>query len=118
MIFIQSLFLIAIFVIVWSSAAVQIVDGIWLTSTGEELTGIFSNRIFYAILIGALLLPTIFMKEIAELHWVSMSLFGSVLLFCFILILQIIIRGNHETNPFPEYADVKNNLFDMKLNNT
>ena len=39
------------------------------------------------------------MKEIAELHWVSMSLFGAALGFVFILVLQFIIRGYEETNP-------------------
>lgn len=36
---------------------------------------------WYAIGIAILLLPTTFMKEIAELHLVSMSLFGAALIF-------------------------------------
>lgn len=39
------------------------------------------------------------MKEIAELHWVSMSLFGAALGFVFILVLQFFIRGYDATNP-------------------
>ena len=51
------------------------------------------------MIISLALLPTIFLKEMAELHWVSMTLFGSALLFIVIFSAQCILRNNHETNP-------------------
>jgi amino acid permease len=47
------------------------------------------------LIIAVVLLPTTFMKEIAELHLVSMSLFGSALLFVVINVFQLILR-RHE----------------------
>ena len=35
----------------------------------------------------------------AELHWVSMTLFASALLFVVIFFAQSLLRNNHETNP-------------------
>lgn len=53
----------------------------------------------YGIIIAGLLFPTCFMKEIAELHWVSMSLFGAALAFVVTITCQFIFRGNEATNP-------------------
>jgi hypothetical protein len=64
------------------------------------------------------------MKEIAELHWVSMSLFGAALMFCVLIVMQLAIRGYDATNPYQ--ADIplgeinpsmSNNLWDYKFIN-
>lgn len=80
-IFINSFFLIVIFVNVWSSTALGFVKSTWLD---ENSTGLLTERATYAIGIAVLLLPTTFMKEIAELHIVSMSLFGAAVIFVII----------------------------------
>jgi len=59
--------------------------------TGDAC-GLAGKDWIYMLGISVLLLPTTFMKEIAELHLVSMSLFGSALVFVVINIFQIFLR--------------------------
>jgi len=80
-IFINSFFLIVIFINVWSTTAHAFVTTTWLDGSS---TSLLKDRGTYAIGIAVLLLPTTFMKEIAELHIVSMSLFGAAVLFVLI----------------------------------
>lgn len=90
MVWVNSFFLIAIFVNVWSKTAVSIITGFVGV---DNLPAWLQDRTAYGILISVLLLPTCFMKEIAELHWVSMSLFGAALMFCVLIVMQLAIRG-------------------------
>jgi amino acid permease len=80
-IFINSFFLIVIFINVWSSTALGFMKTT-LYDNGEN--NFKTYRSTYAIGIAVLLLPTTFMKEIAELHIVSMSLFGAAVIFVII----------------------------------
>jgi len=80
-IFINSFFLLVIFINVWSTTALGFVKTTWYENDEDNL---LTQRYTYAIGIAVLLLPTTFMKEIAELHVVSMSLFGAAVLFVII----------------------------------
>jgi len=77
---VNSFFLLAIFINVWSHTALSVIAN--FAGGLEELPSWLRSNIPYGLLISVLLLPTCFMKEIAELHWVSMSLFGAALIFC------------------------------------
>ena len=121
MVWVNSFFLIAIFVNVWSKTAVSIITGFVGV---DNLPAWLQDRTAYGLLISVLLLPTCFMKEIAELHWVSMSLFGAALMFCVLIVMQLAIRGYDATNPYQ--ADIplgeinpsmSNNLWDYKFIN-
>jgi len=82
--------LIVIFVSVWGETANSVVSAI--RDCSADTCGLLGNPIIYSVGISVLLLPTTFMKEIAELHLVSMSLFGSALLFVVINIFQMFLR--------------------------
>jgi amino acid permease len=97
MVWISSFFLIAIFINVFSNTAKQVTVN--FAGGEDQLPVIFQSNIIYGLAIAILLFPTCFMKEIAELHWVSMSLFGAALSFVAILTIQIILRGYDATNP-------------------
>ena len=100
-ILINSFFLIIIFVLVFGNTSKSFVTNIsgctpdvakTLTTKAEvgtcgTMLGIFGHPYIYSVIISVLLLPTTFMKEIAELHLVAMSLFGSALLFVVINIV-------------------------------
>ena len=77
-IWINSFFLIIIFINIWSNTATSVVTS--AMGCGDDC-GAWGERAWYAIGIAILLLPTTMMKEIAELHIVSMSLFGAALIF-------------------------------------
>ena len=70
--------MIIIFINIWSNTATSVTTA--LMDCGNEC-GQWGDRMWYAIGIAILLLPSIFMKEIAELHIVSMSLFSAAILF-------------------------------------
>jgi amino acid permease len=94
-IWITSFFLIVIFVNVWSATALGFVKTVWLD---ENSPAWLLDRSTYAIGIAALLLPATFMKEIAELHFVSMSLFSAAVAFVLINISQIFFRNQLASN--------------------
>ena len=97
-IWVNSFFLIVIFVNIFSQTATSVVTT--LIGCSGDSCGFWGERRWYAIIIAVLLLPTIFMKEIAELHLVSMSLFGAALVFVVINILQVLIRKTHFVTNF------------------
>jgi hypothetical protein len=67
--------------------------------------GFWGDANHYNYMIALVLIPTTLMKEIAELHIVSMSLFGAALLFVVINIFQIFLRDHHNvTNIDLSYA--------------
>lgn len=81
LIWVNSFFLIVIFVNVFSNIAVNVMKAlVWYEC--EDNFGTWRGS--YAIGIALLLVPTTFMKEIAELHLVSISLFCAALLFVII----------------------------------
>ena len=96
-ILINSFFLIIIFVSTFGttsatfatniSGCTQDVAKTATTKAIEGTCGMWGDGYIYATIIAVLLLPTAFMKEIAELHLVAMSLFGSALLFVVINIV-------------------------------
>ena len=93
-IWINSFFLIIIFISVWGETAETFVSDLRGCKHGlnNECGEIFGSPYSYMILIAVVLIPTTLMKEIAELHIVSMSLFGSALLFVLINIIQMFVR--------------------------
>ena len=101
MVWVNSFFLIAIFVNVWSNTALQVTINFagGKEAAAASLPAIFQTNFIYGLIIALLLLPTCFMKEIAELHWVSMSLFGAALSFVVFITMQLILRGYGNTNP-------------------
>ena len=58
--------------------------------------GFWGDANHYNYMIAIVLIPTTLMKEIAELHIVSMSLFGCALLFVVINIFQAFLRPHHD----------------------
>jgi len=80
-IWINSFFLIVIFVSVFGNTAKNVVTSVMGCNNN---CGFWGHYEVYSVAIAILLLPTTFMKEIAELHLVSMSLFGAAL--CFVAI--------------------------------
>jgi amino acid permease len=93
-IWINSFFLIVIFVSVFGNTATNVVVSI-MGCTGDAC-GIWGESYIYMLIIAVALLPTTFMKEIAELHLVSMSLFGAALLFVVINVFQIFFRDHKD----------------------
>lgn len=92
-ILINSFFLIIIFLATWGITAAGFVSDLrGCKAGGKDECGLFGNEYAYMVAIAICLIPTTLMKEIAELHIVSMSLFGSALLFVAINILQMFIR--------------------------
>ena len=83
-ILINSFFLIIIFVSTFGSTSATFVKNI---SGCKKDCGMWGDGYIYSVIISVLLLPTTFLKEIAELHLVAMSLFGSALLFVVINIV-------------------------------
>ena len=63
---INSFFLIVIYVSVWGNTAHTVV--LSLMDCAQAECGIWSHKSLYIVGMGVLVLPTIFMKEIAELH--------------------------------------------------
>jgi len=104
-IFINSFFLIVIFVSVWSSTAEDVVSNLRSCKGTTEGCGLLGDQWLYALIIFVVMLPTTYMKEIAELHIVSMSLFGAALLFVAINIVQMFVRKHeHFSNPDKDYS--------------
>ena len=96
LVWVNSFFLIIIFVNVFSNTAVNVMKAlVWYNCQDNLGTHVAS----YAIGIAILLLPTTFMKEIAELHLVSISLFCAALFFVAINFFQLVVRGNSLSNP-------------------
>ena len=84
LIWVNSFFLIVIFVNVWSNTAVNVMKALVYYECEDN---IWTHRTIYAIGIAVVLLPTTFMKEIAELHLVSITLFIAALFFVVINVL-------------------------------
>jgi len=94
---VNSFGLIVIFINVFSRITLSFMQALfWPDDEVNEHWGV--NRTTYALGMAIALLPTTFMKEIAELHLVSLSLFTAALLFVVINILQLMIRGNQWEN--------------------
>jgi len=102
MVWVNSFFLLAIFINVWSHTALSVVENF---AGGAEIPAWLQSNIPYGLLISVLLLPTCFLKEIAELHWVSMSLFGAALIFCVAIVGSSVFRGSAATNPSARIID-------------
>ena len=82
--YVNSFLLNAIYINVFSNVCVNVMKALFWYNC-EDNWGTWKGT--YAITIGILLVPTTLMKEIAELHLLSMCLFGSALLFIAINVL-------------------------------
>ena len=76
--------MIIIFINVFSNIAVNVMKSI-VWNNCEENFGTWRGS--YAIGIAVVLVPSIFMKEIAELHLVSVTLFCAAIVFIIITVL-------------------------------
>lgn len=61
-----------------------------------EMSLWWCERFFYVLLLGALLMPVILKKELAELEILSWILFGSIGMFIIINLWQLLIDPNFQ----------------------
>lgn len=59
---------------------------------------IWTSRAFWVLALGLLLLPIVLLKELAEMKWVSITLFIATMVFVLINISQVAVRGNSLSN--------------------
>ena len=60
------------------------------------------EKTIYILILAISLFPVVIKKELQELHWVSLTLFFSILVFVFILFLQLCILGTNEFAKKPD----------------
>jgi len=51
---------------------------------------------FWVIVLSVIMLPIVLKKELQELHIVSVTLFVTIMIFIFIVFLQLCLFGTHE----------------------
>jgi amino acid permease len=107
--FIQTFGLIIIFFQILGGTMAQFFTNIFWSDVLPEDKNFGMDKACWIIVMTILLLPTVLMKELAELKIVSISLFSSVLSFVIILTIQLISRGNELSNLDTERAYWKPN---------
>ena len=96
--FIQSFGLIIIFFNVFGEIMKAFMTTIFWSDIPDDEANFGMKRACYVMILGALLLPFVIRKELAELKIISFALFCSALIFVALNIGQIAFRGNSLSN--------------------
>lgn len=101
----NSIGLLIIFFSIFGDVAAGMMSAIFWPDVAEIDANFGMKRPCYVLILSVFLIPFILMKELAELKWVSISLFSAAILFVIVAVLQLICRGNALTNKDKLYSD-------------
>lgn len=102
--------LLMIYLIIFGNTASSILTDIFPSVT-DGAAHFFMSKPFYVIVIAVINVPLILMRAIKELKIASFFLFGSIILFVVIFIVQIIQKGTY-LNPDSDYKQ----YYEIKIN--
>ena len=92
----NSMGLILIYLIVFSTTAAQLVGGYFGAAFGEAW---YSSKLVYLAALGLGLSPIIVKKELAELEWLSILLGVSIVLFVLLSLSMLLFDKSHDNPP-------------------